>query len=194
MDWGLMFFVESVLLGIGLAMDAFSVSLANGLNEPCMKKGRMCAISWIFAVFQFAMPIIGWICVHTVAAHFKAFEKFIPWIALVLLCFIGGKMIYDGVNDDEVVECCHTLTLKLLFIQAIATSIDALSVGVSISNYKLDYALICVSIIALVTLLICFGAVFIGKKFGTNLGNKAEILGGIILIAIGIEIFITGLL
>ena len=73
-----MFFIESIFLGIGLAMDAFSVSLANGLNEPCMKKGRMSLISWIFAAFQFAMPIIGWICVHTVAAHFKAFEKLVP--------------------------------------------------------------------------------------------------------------------
>ena len=103
-------------------------------------------------------------------------------------------MIYDGVNDDEEVECCKILTIKMLLIQAIATSIDALSVGVSIANYKLDDALICVSLIAVVTLAICFVAVYIGKKFGTKLGNKAEILGGIILIAIGVEIFITGLL
>jgi putative Mn2+ efflux pump MntP len=183
--------ITSLLLGVGLAMDACAVSMANGLKEPTMKVRKVLLVAFFFGLFQGLMPLIGYI---VGSSFLTKIEWIIPWLALVLLGFIGGKMIYDGVNDDEVVECCHTLTLKLLFIQAIATSIDALSVGVSISNYKLDYALICVSIIALVTLLICFGAVFIGKKFGTKLGNKAEILGGIILIAIGIEIFITGLL
>ncbi|MBR3751471.1 MAG: manganese efflux pump, partial [Clostridia bacterium] len=89
-----MFFITNILLGVGLAMDAFSVSLANGLNQPCMGKGKMCGMAGVFAFFQAIMPLIGWLCVHTLLEYFKAFEPFIPWIALVLLCYIGGKMIY----------------------------------------------------------------------------------------------------
>lgn len=194
MDWSLMFFVESVLLGIGLAMDAFSVSLANGLNEPCMKKGRMCAISWIFAAFQFAMPIIGWICVHTVATHFKAFEKFIPWIALVLLCFIGGKMIAEGVKYKDC-GCCEkpAAGIGALLVQGVATSIDALSVGFTIADYDWTHALVCCLLIAVVTFFLCLLGVFLGKKFGTKFAGKASLLGGGILVFIGIEIFVTSL-
>ena len=105
MDWNFAFFFSSVMLGVGLAMDAFSVSLANGLNQPCMKKRRMCVMAGVFAGFQALMPFIGWVCVHTVVQYFQAFEKFIPWIALALLCFIGGKMIYDGVHGKE--GCCE---------------------------------------------------------------------------------------
>ena len=95
MELGFAFFFNSILLGVGLAMDAFSVSLANGLNEPCMKRGRIALVAFIFAAFQFAMPLIGWVCVSTIAQYFSVFEQFIPWIALVLLCLIGGNMIYE---------------------------------------------------------------------------------------------------
>ena len=87
MEWNVLFFFNSVLLGVGLAMDAFSVSLANGLNEPGMKKNKMCGVAGVFAVFQALMPMIGWICVHTILQYFKAFEILIPWIALILLAF-----------------------------------------------------------------------------------------------------------
>ena len=97
MNLGVVFFTNSILLGVGLAMDAFSVSMANGLNEPLMKKGKLFAIAGVFAFFQALMPILGWVCVHTVVEHFKAFEKFIPWIALLLLGFIGVKMLSDGI-------------------------------------------------------------------------------------------------
>ena len=90
-----------ILIAIGLAMDAFSVSLANGLNEPCMRNRRMCLIAGVFAFFQALMPMIGWICVHTIVQYFQAFEKFIPWIALFLLCWIGGKMLYDGIKNKD---------------------------------------------------------------------------------------------
>lgn len=101
MEWNVLFFVNSVLLGVGLAMDAFSVSVADGLNEPGMKRNKMCGIAGVFAFFQALMPMIGWICVHTVLQYFKAFEKFIPWIALILLLFIGGKMLLEGVGNEE---------------------------------------------------------------------------------------------
>lgn len=192
MEWSLLFFFNSVLLGVGLAMDAFSVSLANGLNEPRMKGSKMCGIAGVFAIFQAVMPMIGWICVHTIVQYFKAFEKFIPWIALVLLLFIGGNMLLEGRKGESNEEEKTKVGLFALLVQGVATSIDALSVGFTISEYGLIMALTCAAIIAIVTFLICIAGLIIGKKFGTKFSGKATILGGVILIVIGIEIFITG--
>ena len=185
------FFLMSIALGAGLAMDAFSVSLANGLNEPCMGTKRMCGMAGIFSLFQFAMPLIGWVCVHTIAEQFAFFEKLIPYIALVLLCFIGGKMLIDGIKNKCEGECCAT-TFKGILVQGVATSIDALSTGFTISEYNALSAIVCALIIAVVTFIICFAGVFIGKKFGTSISGKAGIFGGIILIIIGVQIFIKG--
>ena len=187
--------ITGVMLGVGLAMDAFSVSLANGLNEPTMKHRKLVGIAGVFAGFQFLMPMIGWICVHTIAEKFSAFEKFIPWIALALLGFIGGKMLIEGIKTRNCCECEKpAVGLWALIVQGIATSIDALSVGFTISEYGLTEALISCGIIGLVTLAICIGGLLIGRKFGTCLAGKASILGGAILIIIGIEIFITGII
>lgn len=192
MEWSLLFFFNSVLLGIGLAMDAFSVSLANGLNEPDMKEKKMCKVAGIFAFFQAAMPVAGWIFVHTIVQYFNAFRNFIPWIALILLLLIGGKMLMDGIknNDDEAEKPQTGMTSLLL--QGIATSIDALSVGFAIAEYGFVMALVCALIISAVTFVVCMAGLVIGKKFGTKFSNKATILGGIILIVIGFEIFIAG--
>ncbi len=185
------FFFNSILLGIGLAMDAFSVSLANGLNEPKMKPMKVCAVAGIFAIFQAAMPLIGWVCVHTIAQYFTAFEKLIPYIALALLCFIGGKMLYEAIKNKCGEEECAGVSIAALLVQGIATSIDALSVGFTIADYNLTQALLAALIIAVVTFVICLAGIFIGKKFGTKLSNSAQIFGGIILILIGLEIFIS---
>jgi len=194
MEWNVSFFITSVLLGAGLAMDAFSVSLANGLNEPCMKKPRMCLIAGIFAFFQALMPLLGWLCVRTIAQTFTAFQKLIPWIALALLCFIGGKMLLDGIRNKEE-ECgAGAVTFSALLVQGVATSIDALSVGFTIAEYGWLMALVCALIIAAVTFAICMGGLLLGRRFGTRLAGKASILGGVILILIGIEIFLTGIL
>lgn len=164
MEWNVLFFFNSVLLGVGLAMDAFSVSLANGLNEPKMKKNKMCGVAGVFAIFQALMPLVGWICVHMMVQYFQAFEKFIPWIALILLLFIGGKMLMEGIrNKDGEVEKTE-VGLAALLIQGVATSIDALSVGFTIAEYGLLMALVCALIIALVTFIICMAGLFIGKK------------------------------
>lgn len=194
MTIGFMFLFNSVLLGVGLAMDAFSVSLANGLNEPYMKKSRMCGIAGVFAFFQALMPMLGWLCIHTIVNVFQAFEKCIPWIALVLLGFIGGKMLLEGVkggddDDDEL----KAVGFAGLMVQGIATSIDALSVGFTIADYDFWTALLAAVIIAVVTFFICFGGLEIGKKVGTRLAGKANILGGVILIFIGLEIFLTSM-
>ncbi len=195
MNWSILFFLESILLGIGLAMDAFSVSLANGLNEPCMRKRKLFAIAGVFAFFQFLMPLIGWTCVHTMAQLFAKFEKMIPWIALVLLCFIGGKMLVEGIKKKDAEVCsCEPIALGALAVQGVATSIDALSVGFTISEYDLLQALVACLLIGAVTFGICLGGVLLGKTVGTKLSNKASILGGVILIGIGIEIFLTGIL
>ena len=194
MNFGFVFFFNSILIGIGLAMDAFSVSLANGLNEPAMKKRRMCLIAGVFAFCQFAMPMIGWVCVSTVATYFSAFEKMIPWIALALLGFIGGKMLYEGIKGQDDCEEPAAVGFAALIVQGIATSIDALSVGFTIAHYNWIEALVCGLLIAVVTFFICLGGVFIGRKAGTKLAGKAGILGGAILIFIGLEIFITGLI
>lgn len=190
--WNFMFFMNSAMLGVGLAMDAFSVSLANGLNEPKMRKRRMALIAGVFAGFQAFMPFIGWVCVHTVLQYFQVFEKFIPWIALILLCYIGGNMLKDGIqNKEEEVEKAE-VGFKALMVQGIATSIDALSVGFTIAEYGLLMALVAALIIGVLTFFICFVGLALGKKFGTVFSNKATIMGGIILIVIGLEIFITG--
>lgn len=184
--------ITSFLLGIGLAMDAFSVSLANGMYEPQMKKGRMSCIAGVYAVFQGVMPMIGWVCVHTIAEYFKVFEALIPWIALILLFFIGGKMIAEGIRGGEVSEEIKTLGIATLLIQGVATSIDALSVGFAIAEYNAAQAMVSAAIIAIVTFVICVAGLILGKKIGTKLTKGASILGGLILIGIGIKIFIEG--
>lgn len=180
--------VTSILLGAGLAMDAFSVSLADGLNEPHMKPQRMIFISALFGSFQMAMPLLGWICVHSIASIFSSFQPFIPWIALNLLVWIGIDMIRESGNIQK-----PAMTFQGLAMQGIATSIDALSVGFTISNYGLTDALISCLTIGIVTWIICLVGLWIGKRFGLHIAKKASIAGGIILILIGLEIFITGL-
>ncbi|MBO7703935.1 MAG: manganese efflux pump [Solobacterium sp.] len=186
----LKFVINACLLGVGLAMDAFSVSLANGLNDTGMNRRRMCLIAGTFAGFQFLMPMIGWVCVHTIVEHFRAFESFIPWIALILLSYIGGKMLWEGLHPSEEEESSSVLNAGELIIQGIATSIDALSVGFTIAEYSAHEAFIASLLIAIVTFVICIGGLIIGKKAGTRLAGKASILGGVILIAIGLEIFL----
>lgn len=188
MNLGFIFFFNSALLGIGLAMDAFSVSLANGLNESEMKTRRMCGIAGLFAFFQCLMPLIGWLLIHTIVQYFKAFEKCIPWVALFLLCYIGIKMLFERSDDEENEK--PKLGLSALLLQGIATSIDALSVGFTIADYGFAEALLAAFIIAFVTFFICLGGLAIGKRAGTRLAGKANLLGGAILIFIGLEIFI----
>lgn len=201
LDFSIAFLITNLLLGVGLAMDAFSVSIANALNEPDMKKTKVFCVAGTYAFFQFAMPMMGWICVHTITEKFTAFQKYIPWIALILLLYIGGKMIIQCIkerNEDgdeagsEGEKGGTVLTFGTLMIQGIATSIDALSVGFTIAEYNTVTALVAGLIIAIVTLVICLLGLLIGKKAGEKLSGKAEILGGIILMGIGIEIFVKG--
>lgn len=207
--WELM--VTSLFLGIGLAMDACAVSMTNGLNEPEMKCRKALLIAGTFALFQAVMPLLGWTCVSLVVDNFVKFAQFIPYIAFVLLAVIGGKMLYDGLKErkktkdgidttaetaEESGKTAKKLTFAALLLQAVATSIDALSTGfslVDIAGTDIVKALISVAVIAAVTFAICIAAVFLGKKFGDKLGDKAQILGGVVLLAIGAEILIKGI-
>ena len=205
----------AALLGVGLAMDAFSVSLANGLADRYMKTGRMLAIAGTFAGFQFAMPMIGWFFVHYAEEKLEWFGGLVPWIALGLLLYIGGKMLKEGIEenrekkeaqagsaeakakasekaDEEEGSSGTKLSAGELVMQGIATSIDALSVGFTIASYSLLQALSSSLIIGVVTLAICIAGLRIGRRLGTVLAGKASILGGVILICIGLEIWIKG--
>lgn len=183
--------LNSVLLGFGLAMDAFSVSLVNGLREPDMLKGRMTQIAGVFGGFQLLMPMIGWICVRTILEIFQSLTKYIPWVAFGLLLFIGGKMVVEGIRNKEGQEAEQIGTGGLL-MQGVATSIDALSVGLTMTDLNWIQALAESTLIGIVTFGICMGGILIGRKAGTKLSNKAGILGGLVLIAIGVKILVSG--
>ena len=184
--------VNSVLLGLGLAMDAFSVSLVHGMNDPEMSRGRKLAISGTFAGFQFLMPVVGWLCVTTVRQAFTAFQRYIPWIAMALLACIGGKMLWEGIRGGGEAE--KEASSGSLIMQGIATSIDALSVGFTMAEMQVPEALAQALIIGAVTWAVCLAGLFLGRKAGVRLAGKATILGGVILILIGLEILLTHIL
>lgn len=183
-----LFIFNSVLLGVGLAMDAFSVSIANGLSEPQMRRRKSLLIAGVYSVFQFTMPLIGWFLVTTLIGWFRVIEKFIPYIALGLLLFIGIKMIVECLRGGEEKES-RRLTAPILLMQGVATSIDALSVGFTIAEYPFPSALSASLIIGAVTFVICLFGLWIGRRFG-RIFRRAEVVGGVILILIGIEIFV----
>ena len=183
------FLFNNILLGIGLAMDTFSVSIVNALGEPDMSKAKMIGMSSMYGGMQAAMPLIGWFCVHTIVGYFKVVEPFIPWVSLVLLAYIGGKMVYEGLfGEDDEMGVGTNLTLGVLFVQGIATAIDALSVGFTIAEYNFTMAFTAAMLICMTTFVISMIGAVIGKKIGTRLSGKASVLGGAILIFIGIKI------
>lgn len=184
-----LFLFNSVLLGASLAMDAFSVSLANGIHEPFMKKKKMALIAGTFGSFQFLMPLLGWICVHWVVDLFQSLLPYIPWISLVLLFTLGLMMIRDGLSGEE--EVCPETSFSCLLLQGLATSMDALSVGFAIASFEVREAVASSAIIGVVTFLICLAGIVLGRHFGMKLADKATVAGGLILMGIGLEIFLS---
>ena len=213
----LIFIIASILLGVGLAVDAFAISIANGISKPDAKCRYVMKVTAVYAFFQFAMPMIGWVMVHEAVKALGAFNKLVPWISLALLTFLGGRMILEGVrcgksradvcSDSGMVKVSDTevcskaavskasetqpaeLTGMTLFMQGVATSIDALSTGFTISSYGVKAALVCSVIIAAVTWIMCFIGMRIGTKVGELFSAHATIVGGVILVIIGIEVF-----
>lgn len=178
---------ELILLALGLSMDASAVSISNSLCINKIKFKHIIQMALMFAVFQGLMPLIGFFA----ASRFEAsISRFDHWIAFILLAIIGGKMLHEAIKADINQECSlFSLTLRLLLVQGIATSIDALAVGVSLSalNVNIYYS---IAIISTVTFICCGLAVLVAKRFGNLLGKRAGIAGGIILIAIGLKIFL----
>jgi len=184
--------LELILIGIGLSMDAFAVAVCQGLNMKKVKKDKCILIALFFGGFQAIMPFIGWLLG-------KQFEQYITpidhWIAFILLSFIGGKMVFEvfksrDVKEDGNTEC--TIKIGDLFLLAIATSIDALAVGITFAFLQVNI-IPAVSIIGITTFLLSFAGVYIGNIFGSKFKSKAELAGGIILILIGLKILLEHL-
>ena len=179
--------LELILIGIGLSMDAFAVAVTNGLCCKNIKTGGALANGVCFGLFQGLMPLIGFLLGVGFAKYIRAVDHI---IALVLLCFIGGQMIWESFKKEEEEQTGSTLTLKMLLMQGVATSIDALAVGVSfaaLTDVNVPFAC---SAICFITFIFGTCGVFIGKKFGTILNNKAQLVGGLILVGIGVKIFV----
>jgi len=188
----LMDLTQLVLIAVGLSMDAFAVALCKGL---CMRKinyAHAAVIALFFGGFQGGMPLIGWFLG-------KQFEQYITpvdhWIAFVLLGYIGGKMIWDAFHDSDEGSACDLddrLNLKELFLMAIATSIDALAVGITFAFLQVQI-MPAVASIGLITFGLSFAGVIIGNKFGNRFQNKAQLAGGAVLIIIGCKILLEHL-
>lgn len=184
---------EILLTGVALAMDAFAVSICKGIKMPKLRKSHIVIIAVFFGGFQMLMPLIGWLLGSQFVQYISKFDH---WIAFALLAFIGVKMAIESFKHDEE-DCCKCdskLDLKELVVLAIATSIDALAVGITFALYPDINILPSISIIGIVTFVICAGGVVIGHKFGAKFKSKAELLGGIVLVIIGLKLLIEGLL
>lgn len=179
--------LEMILIGIGLSMDAFAVSVTNGLCCKNIKAGKTVMTGVCFGGFQGLMPLIGYYLGRGFAKYITAFDHI---IALILLGFIGGQMIWESCKKDEEKNESSILTCKMLFMQGIATSIDALAVGVSFAALKNVNIAFAASAICCITFTFSIAGVLIGKKFGNMLNNKAQLVGGLILVGIGVKIFV----
>lgn len=183
-------FLTLLGIGIGLSMDAFSVAICKGLCMPKINKQQTLLIGLFFGGFQALMPLIGW----ALGSTFASYVSFLaPWVSFVLLGFIGGKMIVEALRDEEEADTCRLFSIKELFMLAIATSIDALVMGVSFSLDGTNIWL-AIAIIGVTTLVLSMIGVLVGHYFGTRFKKKAEVAGGVILCLIGIKILLEHLL
>lgn len=176
--------LELILIAVGLSMDAFAVSICNAMVVPRLRLRDACKFGVFFGVFQAIMPFIGWMAGKTFSGYVAAIDH---WVAFVLLGFIGAKMIYEAFHEDEECQTENPLRFRVLLLLAIATSIDALAVGVTFAFMKIS-VLPSVLTIGAITFVISTVGALIGKKAGTALGSRAEVVGGVILILMGIKI------
>lgn len=193
---------EVMLIGVALSMDAVAVSLSDGMAEPKMKFFKMVLIAFSFGLFQLLMPLLGYGLGY---AFSSLVAKIAPWLSFALLGFLGGKMVFDFILENKAKKRGEVqkgeekfLTLPKLLMQAVATSIDALAVGVTLLAAQTQGGLpfhvtLCALVIGLETFILSLAALFAGGKAGDALSDKAQLLGGLILIAIGLKILIEGL-
>ncbi len=182
-------FITIFVIAVGLAMDAFAVSIASGVTLKCFQVKPAFRVAVFFGGFQALMPVLGWIAGSSFQKYIQAFDH---WIAFGLLSFIGGKMIYESFVIKEAESKCDPNNLTTIFILAIATSIDALAVGLSFSVLRVQI-ITPVIIIGIVTFLLSLVGVYIGGKFGSLFENKIELIGGLVLISIGSKILVEHL-
>lgn len=186
--------IDFILLGIGLAMDAFAVSICKGLGMTKINKNQLIIIASFFGGFQAIMPLIGYLLGNIFAKYVMQFSH---WIAFVLLAFIGIKMIIDAIKErnekDIAEEKDKPISFKEITLLAIATSIDALAVGVTFSFYEDINIVLAIVIIGVITLIISAIGVLIGNIFGSRYRFIASLIGGIILVLLGIKILLEGL-
>lgn len=181
-------YITTILIGFGLAMDAFAVSISTGINIKYLRMREAIRIAAYFGSFQALMPILGWILGYSMQKYINTVDH---WIAFVLLTFIGVKMIWESFKNDDEAKGIECLTKKLLFTLAVATSIDALAVGISLSF--LQTIITPAIIIGVITFTLSFFGVQIGNKFGHFSEKRFEVYGGVVLIGIGIKILIEHL-
>ena len=182
-------FWELFLLAVGLSMDAFAVSVSSAMTIDNLRKRDAAKFGLFFGVFQAGMPLLGWLCGCAFSSYVITFDH---WVAFVLLSFIGGKMILEAVREED--ECRENpLAFSVLLVLAIATSIDALAVGVTFAFMPGLPVLPSVALIGAVTFVISTCGALLGKKAGSALGTKAELVGGLILIGIGLKILVEHL-
>lgn len=186
--------IELVLISIGLAMDAFAVSICKGLAMKKVNKKQCVIIALFFGGFQAIMPLIGWLLGYQFADRIVMIDH---WVAFVLLLYIGGKMVLEGWRERneelDIKEMDPPLNYKELIVMSIATSIDALAVGITLSFLSVNI-IQAISLIGIITFIICIIGVYIGNMFGNKYRTKSEIIGGIILIIIGIKILVEHLM
>ena len=178
---------ELFVLAVGLAMDAFAVSVCKGLALGKIRLKHMCIAGLWFGGFQALMPLIGYILGSTFADMIMQVSH---WIAFILLIIIGGNMIKEAFDEEECVDC--SMGVKTMFLMAVATSVDALAVGVTFAFLKVNI-IAAVSFIGVITFLCSAAGVKIGSVFGVKYRAKAEFCGGVILILIGLKILLEGL-
>lgn len=184
--------MELVLIGVGLSMDAFAVALCKGLSMRRVNYAHAAVIALFFGVFQAVMPLIGWVLGTQFARYITSVDH---WIAFALLGYIGGKMIWDALHEaPETAPCAGEgrLDLKELLMLAVATSIDALAVGITFAFLQVSI-LPAVATIGLITFSLSFAGVVVGNRFGTRFQKKAEIAGGVVLVLIGLKILLEHL-
>lgn len=181
--------LEALVLGVALAMDAMAVTLSNSLCEPDMPTSKKLAMPVLFALFQMAMPIAGFFGGTLVAPLIEAYAGI---VSLVILGFVGGKMIWEAVQELREPEQCPTtrLTYPTIFFEAIATSIDAFIVGVSLAAAGANIVLYGAAI-GITTLVCCLAVLALGRRLGAHFGPRAEVVGGIVLIIIGLRAFLS---
>lgn len=185
----LTFYIRNILLGVGLAMDSGAVCIANGLEEPAMPRKRILFISILFGFVQGILPFIGYFVGYLILPFIK---PFLPYLSCFIMSFLGIQMILESFQKEKK-EKQLQLSFKILIMQAVATSIDSLSIGIMFAQNRFLEMLVAAMIFASITVVICLFALIFGKRFGYRFGKKAMALGGMILLGIGIEILLKGI-